>query len=285
MSRCASEYCESESLTGARQTPVRPLLAVKKVLFVVACVAAGILNLVVLSAYLRHRQSRLLAQPPAHGVSAVIEIGPADLASATAVAADLKETLRRRASKFGTRIYWEPISSTNFRVAAPLIGSAAAAFTNVLTRRGLLELRLVHPQNDSLADSNLVPPGYERVATTVAGHAEKLLLKRNAEPGLTGSIVKIALASRDAGGNPQIMFQLKPGAASAFHDLTRAYVGQRLAIILDGRVVSAPRIVAPIDSGNGAISGDFSPAEAVAIACMLETPLPVPVRIFEVKEF
>jgi SecD/SecF fusion protein len=58
-------------------------------------------------------------------------------------------------------------------------------------------------------------------------------------------------------------------------------VGQRFAIILDGKVVSAPRINEPIAGGNASITGDFSEAQARNLASVLENPLQTPVVIEE----
>ena len=54
-------------------------------------------------------------------------------------------------------------------------------------------------------------------------------------------------------------------------------VGKRLAIVLDGKIISAPSINEPITGGNGMISGSFSFQEATDLALLLRSgALPTP---------
>jgi preprotein translocase subunit SecD len=62
-------------------------------------------------------------------------------------------------------------------------------------------------------------------------------------------------------GERTVQFALKSDGAQKFGDYTRASVGQYFAIVLDGRVVSAPVIREPITDGRGQISGSFTTAE------------------------
>jgi SecD/SecF fusion protein len=72
--------------------------------------------------------------------------------------------------------------------------------------------------------------------------------------------------SQDQLGARVVSFGFDPQGAIYFGDLTRANVGEPMAILLDGRVLSAPRINEPITGGSGQISGGgkggFSRAEA-----------------------
>jgi SecD/SecF fusion protein len=68
-----------------------------------------------------------------------------------------------------------------------------------------------------------------------------------------------------------------------FGDLTANNVGQRLAIMLDGDVQSAPSIRQPIYGGEAVITGRFSDEEARNLASVLENPLKTPVEIEETR--
>ena len=59
----------------------------------------------------------------------------------------------------------------------------------------------------------------------------------------------------------------------------------QLAIVLDGRLYSAPRIMGPIPGGRGIITGQFDVQEALALANLLENPLEAPHRIIDEKTF
>ena len=53
-----------------------------------------------------------------------------------------------------------------------------------------------------------------------------------------------------------------------------------LAIVLDGKLISAPNINEPITSGNGMISGNFTFQEATDLALLLRSgALPTPLEI------
>ncbi len=62
-------------------------------------------------------------------------------------------------------------------------------------------------------------------------------------------------------GQRAVSFQLKSQAAQAFSTWTSANVNHFFAIVLDGKVVSAPYIREPITNGSGQISGSFTAAE------------------------
>ena len=67
--------------------------------------------------------------------------------------------------------------------------------------------------------------------------------------------------------------------AQKFGRVTTDNVGKRLAIVLDGKIISAPNINEPITSGNGMISGNFTFQEATDLALLLRSgALPTPLR-------
>lgn len=63
-----------------------------------------------------------------------------------------------------------------------------------------------------------------------------------------------------------VAIQLTPAGASAFAEETGASVGDRIAMVVDGQVVSAPTVAVPITSGAIHIGGSFAEAEADALA-------------------
>src|SRR5262249_26335407 len=98
---------------------------------------------------------------------------------------------------------------------------------------------------------------------------------RPGEPGLylvrqeavsTGRDLKNARAGVDAQTNgPEVDFTLNPQGAERFKRETGRSIGKRLAIILDGRVESAPVIQSQI-SDNGRITGRYTAQEADELA-------------------
>jgi len=81
-------------------------------------------------------------------------------------------------------------------------------------------------------------------------------------------------------GLPTISFRLTPAGAQIFAEHTRNNIGKYLAITMDKRVISSPRIQGAILGGNGQITGQFSPAQAQALVVQLKYgSLPVPLKI------
>ncbi len=81
---------------------------------------------------------------------------------------------------------------------------------------------------------------------------------------------------------PTVSFTLDRLGAQKFGRATSDNVGKRLAIVLDGKIISAPNINEPITSGKGMISGNFSFQEATDLALLLRSgALPTPLEVVE----
>ena len=79
-----------------------------------------------------------------------------------------------------------------------------------------------------------------------------------------------------------VSFSLDRVGAKKFAKATLSGVGKRLAIILDGKIISAPNIVEPIIGGSGQITGDFTFQSATDLALLLRSgALPAPMKIIE----
>jgi protein-export membrane protein SecD len=79
-----------------------------------------------------------------------------------------------------------------------------------------------------------------------------------------------------------VSFRFDSVGAKRFADVTSQNVGRPFAIVLDGKVVSAPVIREPILGGAGQISGRFTPQEAQDLALLLRAgALPAPLEILE----
>ncbi len=79
-----------------------------------------------------------------------------------------------------------------------------------------------------------------------------------------------------------VLFMLDRVGAKKFGKATTSGVGKRLAIVLDGRIISAPTIQEPITTGSGQITGDFTFQSATDLALLLRSgALPAPLNIIE----
>lgn len=97
---------------------------------------------------------------------------------------------------------------------------------------------------------------------------------------MTGADLKQVNVTRDQTGNNQVAFELTTEGAKTFGDFTSQHVGQILAIVLDKRVISAPRINSPITDGRGVITGNFTYETANDLAVQLRYgSLPIPLKV------
>ena len=79
-----------------------------------------------------------------------------------------------------------------------------------------------------------------------------------------------------------VSFSLDRVGAKKFGRATSTGVGKQLAIVLDGKIISAPTIREPIISGSGQISGGFTFQSATDLALLLRSgALPAPLNIIE----
>jgi preprotein translocase subunit SecD len=109
---------------------------------------------------------------------------------------------------------------------------------------------------------------------------EKHLVKEI--PILDGSKLLDAKVSFDQNNQTVISFTLNSDGAAIFGDFTQNNIGKRLAIVLDGKVYSAPNIKERIGGGSGQISGNFTPEEASSVAIALRSgALLAPVKMLE----
>ena len=221
-----------------------------------------------------------LPKPPEHGVSIVLQYAqPANNTNAIAV---LKDVAARRLDRYGAKGYFEPISTDKLRVTVPTTDpKQIAALTNLLSLFGVLEFRLVN--------EGLIPPGksaddYETLVENRQGTSIKYLVKKS--PELSGSHIAHAYVSRNPLSNqPEIMLKFDEAGKNAFSKTTADNVGRQLAIVLDGKLMSAPRINEPIRGGSASLSGNFTMQEAINLANVLEAPFPFSVTTQIEKTF
>ena len=98
---------------------------------------------------------------------------------------------------------------------------------------------------------------------------------------VSGELLESAQASFDQSNRPAVTFALNAEGAKKFGRVTGANIGRPFAIILDGKVVSAPTIQSQI-FGNGQITGNFTVAETNELALILRAgALPAPLIVME----
>ena len=112
------------------------------------------------------------------------------------------------------------------------------------------------------------------------GQSEALVSKRII---LSGENLLDAQAQMNNQTNETVVsFTLDRVGAKRFGKATSTGIGKQLAIVLDGKIVSAPVIRDTIAGGNGQISGNFTFQSATDLALLLRSgALPAPLNIVE----
>lgn len=99
---------------------------------------------------------------------------------------------------------------------------------------------------------------------------------------VSGESLKDSQADFDQHNMPVVTTVFDASGARRFAKLTTEHVNERFAIVLDGKVLSAPTIREPIPGGRGQISGGFSLQEAKDLAVLLRSgALPAPLTVIE----
>ncbi|HXC02297.1 MAG TPA: protein translocase subunit SecD, partial [Opitutaceae bacterium] len=140
-----------------------------------------------------------------------------------------------------------------------------------------------------------VPPGYQEMSYTEqqrdgTDFEESLFVKRI--PEMTGKDIANSYARPDMYGKPEVDMQFTTDGRKRFSEVTGAIAeeGQRtghlgrMAIVLDGKLYSAPTVREEIDSNAAVITGNFTDREAIDLANVLNNPLDLPLIVKEQYE-
>ncbi|HON57440.1 MAG TPA: hypothetical protein PLJ38_10525, partial [bacterium] len=222
------------------------------------------------------------------------------------------DILRNRIDEFGVA---EPsikkLSDDRIEIELPGLRDPERA-KNLAKEQAVLEFRMVHKDNDlllrdlvdekgNLLPGKVVPENYILLYEYPRRPDGQFIME---EDGITRKKIpylisnKIELRGEDLKtadvtmhqeyNKPVIAFKLKTEAAQKFEELTEKYRprnttdNNRLAIILDNKVIMAPRINSRISGGSGIIEGNFTLTEAQDMAIKLRSgSLPVPINIIE----
>jgi len=110
--------------------------------------------------------------------------------------------------------------------------------------------------------------------------SETYVLQRR--PVVTGEMLVSAQQGFDENGQPDINFRFNSQGARRFGDATTQNIGKKFAIVLDGRVIEAPRINGAITTGSGQITGNFTDDSASQLALLLRSgALPAQLKVDE----
>ncbi len=232
-------------------------------------------------------------------VDYVLRMVPAQykaLAQQTVVQA--RETIRNRIDQFGVAepsitVYGSGDVPDQIIVELPGVDDPNRVI-NLIKSTARLELKLVHPEKSSPFSSResaiqafggTLPPGYEvlpyRDINETGGQTQFMVVR--SAPSVTGRHLKNARRSLDSfTGRAEVSFFLNTEGVDLFTRATEQNVGNRLAIVLDDEIRSAPVIESRIASDSARITGTFSPEQAEDLALVLRSgALPARISILE----
>ena len=146
---------------------------------------------------------------------------------------------------------------------------------SIIGSPGLLELKIVEgapsPSKDALMVNGQVPQGMEIVpGAGGAGDTSTVYYMVKKVAAVTGQDLRNARASVDENNRPAVSFTLSNEGGRKFGKVSGENIGRQLAIILDGRVQSAPTLESKINS-EGRITGSFTPEEVQDLSLKLRS--------------
>ena len=126
------------------------------------------------------------------------------------------------------------------------------------------------------------PEGDAKVRTVAmeAGGVNRNLKVEDPAPITQAHVSRVALATErikvTSGDKPEtkgisvIRIIFNGEGRKALNDLTNAWKGRLIAVIVDGRCIASPKIVEPINRGELTLSGNFTTEEAKAIVAAIQ---------------
>jgi preprotein translocase subunit SecD len=189
-----------------------------------------------------------------------------------------RQTIERRVNELGVTepsISQQGNSGDQILVQLPGVTDVERA-KSITQSTGLLELKIVEqgpsPTKDALMQNGAVPQGMEIVPGVSGSPGDSgtvYYLVRKAA-AVSGRDLRNARPTADENNLPEVAFTLSSDGARKFGEVTGENIGRELAIVLDGRVVSAARIETRI-TGEGRIHGGFTAQEAQNISLILRS--------------
>ncbi len=186
-----------------------------------------------------------------------------------------RQTIERRINELGVA---EPSiaqqGSDQILVQLPGVTDVDRA-KSIIGSPGLLELKIVEgapsASKEALMVNGQVPQGMEIVpGAGGAGDASTIYYMVKKVAAVTGQDLRSARASVDENNRPAVSFTLSNEGGRKFGKVSSENIGRQLAIILDGRVQSAPTLESRINS-EGRITGSFTPEEVQDLSLKLRS--------------
>jgi preprotein translocase subunit SecD len=204
------------------------------------------------------------------------------------------ETIRRRVDALGVaepslQIYGESKEDVQDQIIVELPGlDDPDRAKSLIEKTAQLKLCLVKKENGGpfpsienavTENGGSISDDYEVLSYRDSDGTQLQYMVVNKTPVVTGKDLKTARRGVDHNGAAAVNFFLTSDGAKLFSDATGKHIGEKLAIILDNRVSTAPVINSKIDS-EGIIEGHFTVQQAEDLALLLRSgALPASLQI------
>ena len=189
-----------------------------------------------------------------------------------------RQTIERRVNELGVTepsIAQQGNNGDQILVQLPGVSDVERA-KGIIQSTGRLDLKIVEqgpsPTREALLVNGEAPQGMELVpgSSGAPGDSGTVWYVLRAAAAVTGRDLRSASPTLDENNQPAVRFTLNNEGGRKFGKVTGENIGRQLAIVLDGRVHSAPRIDGRI-STEGRISGSFTQQEAQDLALVLRS--------------
>ena len=152
----------------------------------------------------------------------------------------------------------------------------------ILGKTAKMEFRMVDDSvsAEQVLQGGSLPPDSELLMGATPQTPPQVVKKQVLVPG--SDLIDAQLGFDPNNSEPIVNFKFNMAGAKKFGQATTENVGKLFAIVLDGKVISAPRINEPIPGGQGRISGNFTAESANDLAILLRAgALPAPLKVTE----
>ncbi len=240
------------------------------------------------------------------GIAYTLEVDPA--AANLGTEQSRKDKLDKAIEILGARInslgvtepLIRPVGTTRIEVQLPGASTKEnPEISSVMQKPARLDFKLVYPYARPPAEA---PAGYRAMTLEQEGrngetNVSEYYVKELPEMG--GDSVADSQARMDEFGRFKISLRFTPEGSKRFAEVTRNIAAitadlirrtgnpdarGQLAIVLDGKLYSAPGVQNEITGGGAEISGSFSQREAIDLASVLNNPLDTPLQVKEQYE-
>jgi preprotein translocase subunit SecD len=198
----------------------------------------------------------------------------------TAAVSQSIEIVRRRIDELGTKES-TIVRQGEDRILVQLPGlDDPERVKRLLGKTAKLTFHLVdHSVSAADALAGRLPPGSMSLPDADGKRGGEVVVRKRIELG-GDALVDAQPTFQDA--MPVVNFRFNAQGAKKFGAITQENTGKQFAIVLDGKVISAPVIREPILGGSGVISGNFTVQSAKDLALLLRAgALPAPLTILE----